>query len=876
MSADTGNFSCRKRLPGFPDLTFMSLAAAEANGAGPLSKLPYSLRGLADSLLRHGCSRRQLKALADIGANPAARDQSPFRDVALNFYPERILMQDSSGLPVLADIAALLEARQELGIESNEAIQLRADLVVDHAVEVDYWGRPDAATRNLDAEFKRHESRFRFLKWAEQRFPWLRVVPPGSGICHQLNLELFASVVAAKDGLVGMDTLLGTDSHTTMVNALSVFGWGVGGIEATSAFLGNPVSLLVPPVVGVALRNRLSAGVTTTDLALSLTAMLRQHKLVGKFVEFCGAGLETLSVPDRATIANMAPEYGATMGFFPADQATLDYLKSTGRSAHHLAVTESFLRAQDLLRSEEKPLPVFEHLLDFDLAGVIPTVAGPSRPDQKLSLQQVAETVPPMREGSPDGGLRHGDIVIAAITSCTNTSNPRLMVAAGLLAENALRQGLVARPRVKASLAPGSLIASRILAESGLQISLDKLGFELVGHGCTTCMGNSGPLSTEVAKDIQEKSLAVAAVLSGNRNFEGRIHPSVRLGYLMSPALVVAYAIAGNVRIDLTREPLGIATNGRQVTLADVWPSEAAINEVLQRVDTLGLATKNREWAFQPTMAWNDLAVPETKDYPWEGEVGFIRRPPFLEPEVVKPLLHEDIMGARALLVLGDAITTDHISPVSRILPDSAAGMWLAERGVPASDYTTYSARRLNHDVMLRGGFANPRLKNALSDREGGFTEILPTGKIMPVHEAAAIYRARQEPMIVVAGDRYGAGSARDWAAKVTRLLGISAVIAENFERIHRSNLVAMGVLPLRIAREDRLGLTGRETFDILNLVQGIRPHGEVELKIHDLNTTASLRLQCAIETEEEAECLIAGGILAQRLAHEQALVAGN
>jgi aconitate hydratase len=854
----------------------MSLAAAEGAGAGPLSKLPYSLRVLADSLLRHDCAPRQLQALAQIGADPTSRNNSPFRDIALEFFPERILMQDSSGLPVLADIAALLEARQDIGIEGDEAIHLRAELVVDHAVEVDYWGRDDAVARNLDAEFKRHESRFRFLKWAEGRFSWLRVAPPGSGICHQLNLELFADVVSTKSGVAGMDTLLGTDSHTTMVNALSVFGWGVGGIEATSVLLGNPVSLPVPPVVGVRLSGRLSAGATATDLALSLTAKLRQCKLVGKIVEFCGPGLEELSVPDRATVANMAPEYGATMGFFPADQATLDYLKSTGRSDRLVSVAESFLCAQDLLWSKDKPLPIFEQLLEFDLATVAPTVSGPSRPDQKLTLREVAATVPSSESGMPDGPLRNGDIVIAAITSCTNTSNPRLMVAAGLLAKNALQNGLTPKPWVKASLAPGSHIASSILVESELQASLDRLGFELVGHGCTTCMGNSGPLRAEVAKDIQENELSVAAVLSGNRNFEGRIHPSVRLAYLMSPPLVVAYALVGNVRTDLADEPMGIAADGKPIMLADIWPSEAAIDKVLKRIDISKLAIKNRKWAFRPTPAWDGLVAPDTKDYPWEGDAGFIRRPPFLEPEVARSLLKQDIKGARALLLLGDAITTDHISPVSRILPGSAAGAWLAERGVQASDYTSFSARRLNHDVMLRGGFANPRLRNILSDREGGFTKVLPGGPDMPIHEAAAIYRARNVPMIVIAGDRYGAGSARDWAAKVTRLLGISTVIAENFERIHRTNLVAMGVLPLRIAREDRLALTGSETFDIMGLEQGLRPHGEVELKIHGQGAISTIRLQCLIDTEAEAVWLKAGGILARTLQHERALVAGN
>ncbi|MES2292539.1 MAG: aconitate hydratase AcnA [Pseudomonadota bacterium] len=873
MSAADDHFSCRRTLPGFPHLGFMSLPAAEMNGAGPISRLPYALRALADSLLRHGCDPAQLKALASVGTTPGLRDDPRYRDVNIDFYPSRVLMQDSSGLPVLADIAALIQAAEELGVRTGEAVRIPAELVVDHAVEVDYWGTADAAARNLDAEFKRHRSRFEFLKWTQHRFPWLRVTPPGTGICHQLNLELFATVVGVKNGVAGTDSLLGTDSHTTMVNALSVFGWGVGGIEATSVLLGNPVSLPVPQVVGVRLSGAMPAGVTATDLALSLTAMLRQHALVGKIVEFCGSGLAGLSVPDRATIANMAPEYGATMGFFPADAETLAYLRLTGRSDEHVAIAESFLKAQDIFWISEAPLPEFEEILEFDLGVVRPTVAGPSRPDQKLTLAQVPMSVPPANSpaGAQPGSLQDGDIVIAAITSCTNTSNPRLLAAAGLVAEKAVARGLLPKPWIKTSLAPGSRIASGMLTQSGLQASLDKLGFELIGHGCTTCMGNSGPLSPEIATEIKSRNLSVAAILSGNRNFEGRVHPSARLSYLMSPPLVVAYALAGSVRTDLGSDPIAVGSDGRPVMLRDIWPSEAEIDAALKRANLAALAADNRDRAFDGPQAWNEISVPQAGIYPWEGEDGFIRRPPFLEPDVARPQLNVDIRGARALLMLGDAVTTDHISPVSGILPDSAAGRWLREHGVASEELASFSARRLNHDVMIRGGFANPRVKNKLSDREGGFTTLLPENSIMPVHEAAAIYRARDVPLIVIAGDRYGAGSARDWAAKVTRLLGVSAVIAENFERIHRTNLVAMGVLPLRIARQDRVKLTGLETFDIEGLPDALKPHGEVALVVHGPNDSHALKLACLIETHAEAEWLKAGGILAQMLQGERA-----
>jgi aconitate hydratase len=868
MSKSKDIFHCRSALPGFPELAFMSLREAESAGAGPISQSPYSARILTETLLRHGCPAAQVQALTKGCADPgSARDQQ------IDFFPGRILMQDSSGLPVLADIAALIQAAEELGIHTAEAVSIPAQLVVDHAVEVDFWGSADAAERNLEKEMERHASRYRFLKWAHRKFPWLQVTPPGSGICHQLNLEVFASVVSVANGLAGCDSLLGTDSHTTMVNGLSVFGWGVGGIEATSVLLGNPVTMPVPTIVGVYLDGRLQAGVTATDLALSLTAALRKHALVGKIVEFCGPGVAALSVADRATIANMAPEYGATMGFFPADQATLAYLAATGRKDRHIAIAESFLKAQGLFWTPQAPEPVFAERLTFDLDTVRPTVAGPSRPDQKLTLNMVPGTVPASTAADADG-LQNGDVVLAAITSCTNTSNPRLLVGAGLLARKAVARGIGPRPGIKTSLAPGSRIASGILAEAGLQADLDKLGFQIVGYGCTTCMGNSGPLSKGIAEEVTRNHLSVAAVLSGNRNFEGRIHPAARLTYLMSPAMVIAFALAGTVNRDLGQEPLAIDPHGVPVYLSDIWPSDAEIDTVLGNADLVGLAEANLDSAAQAPAGWRAIPEGASLTYPWEGEAGFIRKPPFLEPDASRSLVTGDIHGARALLVLGDAVTTDHISPVSRIMPDSEAGLWLEQHGVTPSALASFSARRLNHDAMIRGGFANPMIRNVLADgQEGGFTKLLPDGRILPIHEAAAIYESRGVPRIVIAGDRYGAGSARDWAAKVTRLLGISAVVAENFERIHRTNLVAMGVLPLRIARADRESLTGLETFDVMGL-DALSPHQQATLIVRSSTGDRQIPVQCLIENEVEAGWLASGGVLAQMLDAARKLVA--
>ncbi|ODP34767.1 aconitate hydratase AcnA [Pandoraea sp. ISTKB] len=865
------SFSCLRPVPGHPDVFHFSLPAAQAAGAGALSTLPYSLRVLAEHLLRH---EDGAVITADAIHAFATAAHAGSTDVDVSFFPGRLMMQDSSGLPVLADFVALDEAVRKAGADPTRVSpRIPIDLVVDHAVEVDHWGSTQASAQNLDLEFHRHADRYRFLRWVQQRMPRLRVVPPGTGICHQLNLEVLADVIAvrqAPDGrqIAGFDSLLGTDSHTTMVNALSVFGWGVGGVEATAAALGEPVVMKIPEVVGVRLRNRLADGVLATDLALALTAELRKHDLVLRVVEFCGPGVHTLSIPDRATIANMAPEYGATMGFFPADARTVDYLRATGRPQAQVQLVEAYLDAQWMLHCESDPEPHFHRLIDFDLASVAPTLAGPRRPHDALSLASLTATVPPSRGSS--SALDHGAVVIAAITSCTNTSNPRALVAAGLLARNALARGLRSAAWTKTSFAPGSRVASGMLERAGLQSALNALGFHVVGHGCMTCMGNSGPLADAIETQIREQDLSVAAVLSGNRNFEGRIHPRCKLSYLASPPMVVALAIAGTVRIDLSCEPLGVDEQQRSVFLRDIWPSDVDIDAVLDATDMRELSEINRRSSFDGPAQWIAIEPPSTDRYPWDDDAGFIRRPPFLSEALTRPLASTDILGARPLLLLGDNVTTDHISPVSRISPESEAGRWLLSQGVDAANLASFSARRLNHDVMLRGGFANPRIHNLLvPGTEGGITRLMPDHDTMPIHDAAATYAARGVPVVVIAGRGYGAGSARDWAAKVTRMLGIRAVIARSFERIHRTNLVAFGVLPLTLPDNVELSLDGTETFDLIGVEAGLRVGGSVVLEVQRA-TGARMRyaLHAHIETDVEVNWLKHGGLLPKVMHH--------
>ncbi|MBH0122335.1 aconitate hydratase AcnA [Rhodococcus sp. CX] len=864
--SDTDPFRSLTALPlddpaGSP-LHYYSLAAAEANGAGPVGELPWSLKTLVEGVLRN---QGHPEALPEHVLALTRRDET----AAVPFFPGRVLFQDASGIPVLADIVTLLERAESDGIDASAfRPSLPLDLVVDHALEVDEHGHASAAGRNIDLEYMRHHDRYRFLRWAQERIPGLRVVPPGVGICHQLNLEVLAPVVTTteSDGLrvAALDALVGTDSHTTMINALGVTGWGVGGIEATAAALGQALMIRVPRVVGVELTGRLAPGVLASDLALTLAERLRAVNVVGAIVEFHGDGLGSLSVPDRATVANMAPEYGATMAWFPADRRTLDYLSTTGRSPEQVRLAEQYLTAQGLLHTASSPVPRFETTLRIDLSSITTTLAGPSRPHEALSLSEVPASRGESGSHSDDGASRSrsGDVAIAAITSCTNTSNPRALVTAGLLARNAVEAGLAAAPWTKTSLTPGSRAAADLLESSGLQAHLDRLGFHVTGFGCGTCMGNSGPLPPAPAGSDTTPD---TAVLSGNRNFTGRIHPDVTHAYLASPALVVAYALAGNVRVDLSAEPLGHAEDGSPVTLADLWPDEQEIDALLAEHEAAALG-RGADRALT-TDRWEQLEYPHGEHYRWDGETGSIRRPPFTDTELTVPAIHGDL-HARPLLVLGDAVTTDHISPVARVLPDSAAGRWLVERGVDERALGTFSSRRLNHDVMVRGGFANTRLHNFLApDREGGWTRISPEQPPVPVHVAAEHHREHGTPVVVVAGELYGAGSARDWAAKVTRLLGVRAVLARSFERIHRTNLVALGVLPIQWDGPAPEEFDGSEEISVLGL-DDLGTSRDVAVRVTRAGEirwegTALARL----DTPLEYEWLRAGGLFGHLLA---------
>jgi aconitate hydratase len=853
-------------LPGHPGTWYVSPAAAQRHLGVDIGSLPRSLRVLAENLLRNcvdpAATIRHLRALA------AGEENS-----SIPFHPGRILLQDASGLPVLADLAVLRErvAAEGLPVEWV-ATRKRMDLVVDHAVELDAAGSAAARRTNEDREYERHARRFRFLRWCENRIPGLRVVPPGVGICHQLNLEVLADVVhVERDGernIAAFDTMVGTDSHSTMINALGVVGWGVGGIEATAAALGQPLFVRVPPVVGVRVTGRMRPGVVATDVALRLAAMLREHGVVEKIVEFHGPGLASLSVADRATIANMAPEYGATMAFFPPDTRTLEYLRATGRPADLVA---DYLRAQGLLSEAGEPEETirFAETCELDLTRIPRTMAGPIRPHQAVSPTEVAENT---RTTTPD--RPGGRVVIAAITSCTNTANPSALVTAGLLARRAREHGLRVPDWVKTSFTPGSRSAADILAASGLQDDLDALGFQVAGFGCGTCMGNSGPLKDGVSASLAETGERGVAVLSGNRNFPGRIHPDVADSYLASPALVVAAALAGNIGTNLDTDALGHTPDGKAVRLSDLWPKQEEIDEIVREfgTDALRRAATNA----LTTRRWRELSCPDGPEYEWEDEAGSIRRPPFADEPFTSPAVSGDIHGAAALLVLGDDVTTDHISPVARITRDSAAGRWLSERGVAATDFGSFSSRRLNHEVMLRGGFANPRLENLLvPGRTGGWTRGLSptTGERppepVPVHEAAADFARAGVPAVVVAGHRYGAGSARDWAAKVTRLLGVRAVVARGFERIHRTNLVAMGVLPVECPDLDPAELDAGDRLDLLGVATD-SPTVEVVLRRRD-RVVRRYRGRKRLDNDVEASWLRHGGVVGQLLARLRA-----
>lgn len=831
---------------------YFSLERLEAR-IGTVSSLPFTIKILLESALRH-CDGRLIQeddVVALAGWDPAGGKQSE-----IPFMPARVLLQDFTGVPALVDLAAMRSAMQRLGKDPKRVEPLiPAELVVDHSIQVDYFGTPQALAENMRLEFARNLERYQFLKWGQGAFESFKVIPPGVGIVHQVNLEYLARGVFFCQGIAYPDSLVGTDSHTTMINGLGILGWGVGGIEAEAVMLGQPLYMLPPEVVGLELTGALREGATATDLVLVVTEMLRRHGVVGKFVEFFGTGLSTISVPDRATVANMAPEYGATVGFFPVDEVTLDYLRATGRPASQIELIEAYCKAQGLFRTDATPPSRFSEVLKLDLSTVEPSLAGPCRPQDRVSLTALKGSFRQalIREVSKGGfgisedhtgakvrieldgraaHLSHGSVVIAAITSCTNTSNPSVMLGAGILAKKAVEKGLRPPAYVKTSLAPGSRVVTEYLSATGLLPYLEQLGFHLVGYGCTTCIGNSGPLPEPVAQAIQSGRLVVAAVLSGNRNFEGRIHPLTRANYLASPPLVVAYALAGTVDIDLFQEPIGTDPNGRPVYLRELWPTREELEQVLK--SAVDPEKFRRVYAklddFNPE--WNAIQVPGSILYDWPLESTYIQEPPFfkdfkLDPEPLGP-----IEGARVLVLLGDSVTTDHISPAG-VIPEGPAAAYLRSKGVEPKDFNTFGARRGNHEVMMRGTFANIRLKNLLvPGREGGVTIHLPTGEPMWIFDAAMRYLEEKIPTIVLAGKDYGMGSSRDWAAKGPRLLGVRAVIAESFERIHRSNLVGMGILPLTFKPGDsikRLGLTGRERYTI-PVSEYLRPGGELEV----------------------------------------------
>ncbi|MBI0536757.1 aconitate hydratase AcnA [Roseomonas sp. KE2513] len=849
------------------------------------ARLPNSLKVLLENVLRfeNGGTYKvdDAKAIAGWLEKGQSDREVPFR-------PARILMQDFTGVPAVVDLAAMRDGMLKLGGDPQKVNPLvPVDLVIDHSVMVDVSGTADALKKNVDIEYERNGERYEFLRWGSAAFDNFRVVPPGTGICHQVNLEYLAQVVwtatDAGDEYAYPDSCYGTDSHTTMVNGLGVLGWGVGGIEAEAAMLGQAIAMLIPDVIGFKLTGKLREGVTATDLVLTVTQMLRKKGVVGKFVEFYGQGLTHLPVADRATIGNMAPEYGATCGFFPVDEATLGYLRLSGREEHRIALVKAFAQAQGMWRDDSTPDPVFTDTLELDLSTVQPSMAGPKRPQDKVVLTDIATSfakelpnlTPP---GAPPADARvavtganydlgHGDVVIAAITSCTNTSNPYVLVAAGLVAQKARAKGLKPKPWVKTSLAPGSQVVTDYLNASGLQPELDALGFQTVGYGCTTCIGNSGPLEDAIVDAVEENKLVVASVLSGNRNFEGRVHPNVRANYLASPPLVVAYALAGTITKDITTAPLGTGSDGQPVYLKDIWPEQAEINEVVHRVLTRTMFQSRYADVFKGDEHWQGIQVEMGSDtYRWNSGSTYVQNPPYFEGISPEPAPVASVSGARILAELADSITTDHISPAGSIKKASPAGEYLLEHQVRQADFNSYGARRGNHEVMMRGTFANIRIKNELVPGiEGGITKHYPSGDVMPIYDAAMKYKAEGVPLVIFGGKEYGTGSSRDWAAKGTMLLGVKAVIAESFERIHRSNLVGMGVLPLVFKPgEDRksLGITGNETVDILGL-ENLKPRMLLDIVIHRADgTEVRTQVQCRVDTADEVEYYKQGGIL--------------
>ncbi|HUJ02651.1 MAG TPA: aconitate hydratase AcnA [Rhizomicrobium sp.] len=893
MTSNLDSFKSRRTLTaGGKSYAYFSLAAAEKAGLKDVAKLPYSMRVLLENLLRHE-DGKTVKA-DDIRAVAAwAKTRTSDREIA--FRPARVLMQDLTGVPAVVDLAAMRDAMQKLGGDAEKINPLaEVDLVIDHSVMVDNFGTARAFKQNVEVEYQRNMERYQFLRWGQQAFANFRVVPPGTGICHQVNLEYLAQTVWTRKKKEAKktveyafpDTLVGTDSHTTMVNGLSVLGWGVGGIEAEAAMLGQPISMLIPEVIGFRVSGKLREGVTATDLVLTVTQMLRKKGVVGKFVEFHGPGLDDMALEDRATIANMAPEYGATCGFFPIDAETIRYLKATGRKPARVALVEKYAKAQGLYRTAKSPEPVFTDTLSLDLSTVEPSLAGPRRPQDRVSLANASaefasalidifkkedDATRRVKVEGTDYTIGHGDVVIAAITSCTNTSNPSVMIGAGLLAQKAVKRGLAVRPWVKTSLAPGSQVVTDYLAKAGLNKALNKLGFELVGYGCTTCIGNSGPLPEAVGKAVTDGDLVAAAVLSGNRNFEGRVHPQVRANYLASPMLVVAYALAGSINVNLTKEPVGYDKDNRPVYLKDIWPSPKEIAETIRKAVTPASFRKRYANVFEGDANWKKVKIRKGQTYQWDIGSTYVKNPPYFEGMGVKPKPIADVKGARILALFGDSITTDHISPAGSIKATSPAGVYLEERQVRQQDFNSYGSRRGNHEVMVRGTFANIRIRNEMmAGREGGntiyYSDAYPSGQEMSIFDAAMAYARDGVQTVVVAGKEYGTGSSRDWAAKGPRLQGVRAVIAESLERIHRSNLIGMGIAPFVFeagkTRND-YRLTGREAIDIPGLSGKLTPRMKVMATIrypdgHD----APLPLHLRIDTADEIAYFENGGIL--------------
>ena len=858
---------------------YYSLTEAEKNGLSGISRLPKSLKVLLENLLRYQddltVTQNQIEAVKDWLKEKKSNTEIAYR-------PARVLLQDYTGIPAVADLAAMREAVKEKNKDPKKINPLSSvDLVIDHSVQVDKSAKADSFEKNVDIEFERNGERYSFLKWGQQAFNNFRIVPPGTGICHQVNLEYLSKVVWREsfenDDYLFPDTLVGTDSHTTMVNGLSVLGWGVGGIEAEAGMLGQPISMLIPEVIGFEVKNKLPEGTTATDLVLTVVKMLRDKGVVGKFVEFFGDGLKNLSLADRATIANMAPEYGATCGFFPIDEETLKYLKFSGRNEKEVNIVKEYAKAQGLWASNDID---FTDTISLDMSKVVPTISGPKRPQDKVLLNEASSNFKKVFKDATgrdeknnskvehtDFEIKDGSILIAAITSCTNTSNPNVLIGAGLLAKKAVEFGLKTKPWVKTSLAPGSQVVTDYLKKAGLNTYLDTLGFNLVGYGCTTCIGNSGPLDDNIVKAIEDKNLYAVSVLSGNRNFEGRISPHIKANYLASPPLVVAYALAGHMEVDLIKDPLGKNNDGKDIYLKDIWPTNKEIEETLSKSLNPDMFIKRYSNVSLGPAQWQKIKTEKSSIYNWDESSTYVKRPPFFDSLSEKPEGFKEIKDARPLLILGDMVTTDHISPAGSIQKDSPTGEYFMKHQVLPKDYNSYGSRRGNHEVMMRGTFANIRIRNEMApETEGGFTKLFPEGKVMPVYDAVVEYKKRGTDLIVIGGKEYGTGSSRDWAAKGTKLLGIKAVIAESFERIHRSNLIGMGILPLQFINgvdRKKLNLMGSELISILKIENGVNPSDKVDVEIkYQSGDIKKIQTLCRIDTKNELEYYKNGGIL--------------